>query len=274
MLFPHGKWLQCPPTFFDVEYEINPWMDIEVPPDKVRAPEQWKNLHHTLIRLGAYIEYVEPTRGNPDLVFTANAGLVRGKKVVMSRFKYKERQGEEPIFRKWFEHNEYSLFEVTKGAFEGEGDALFAGDTLFCGFGFRSDPQVYEEVTSILNVRQAVLCELQDNRFYHLDTCFCPLSESKAIFVRSAFSEESLKEMEKHIELHEVSNNDAERFVCNAMVLGTDVVLPAGCEETYKLLSSLGYQAYPVNLDEFLKGGGSAKCLTLCLDRAAQESVQ
>ena len=267
MLFPHGKWLLCPPTFFDVSYEINPWMDVDVPPDKALAPEQWKNLHHTLIRLGAYVEYVEPTRGVPDLVFTANAGLVRDKKVILSRFKYKERQGEEPIFKKWFEHRGYQCFDVTSGAFEGEGDALFAGETLFCGYGFRSDPQVYDEVQSILDVKKMVLCELIDNRFYHLDTCFCPINESNAIFVRSAFTKESIQEMEKHIELHEVAEVDAERFVCNAMVLGTDIVLPAGCDATYSLLDSLGYTAYPVDLAEFLKGGGSAKCLTLRLDR-------
>ena len=266
MLFPHGKWLQCPPTFFDVEYEINPWMDLDIPPDKLKAPEQWKQLHHTLIRLGAFIEYIEPKRGNPDLVFTANAGLVKDRNVVISRFKHKERQGEEPLFRQWFEARGYSILEVSKGAFEGEGDALFSGETLFCGYGFRSDKEVYEEVGTLLSVDNLVLCELVDSRFYHLDTCFCPLGNGKAIFFPEAFTADSIKRMESEIELHAVVREDAEQFVCNAMVLGTNVVLPALCDETYELLAKLGYQSYPVNLSEFLKGGGSAKCLTLRID--------
>lgn len=267
MLFPHGTWLLCPPTFFDVSYEINPWMDLRITPDKVRAPEQWKNLHHTLLRLGAYIEYIEPARGNPDLVFTANAGLVRDLTIVMSRFKYKERQGEEPIFRQWFENRGYQIVDITKGSFEGEGDALFAGETLFCGCGFRTDAEVYQEVAEALGVEKTVLCELADPRFYHLDTCFCPLDASRAMFVPSAFTKDSIQRMEQNIELHAVPSEDAERFVCNAMVLGTNIVLPSFCTGTYALLDSLGFKAYPVQLDEFLKGGGSAKCLTLRIDR-------
>ncbi len=267
MLFPHGTWLLCPPTFFDVSYEINPWMDIDVPPDKVSSPEQWKNLHHTLIRLGAYVEYIEPTRDNPDQVFTANAGLVKDKKIVLSRFRHKERQGEEAVLQRWFEHRGYEIITVPKGSFEGEGDALFAGNTLFAGYGFRSDRTVYDFVAKSLGINDVVLCELKDPRFYHLDTCFCPLDERRAIFVETAFSKESITEMEKRIELFPVPQEDAEHFVCNAVVLGTSVVLPAECERTYSLLGSLGFTGYPVNLAEFLKGGGSAKCLTLRIDR-------
>ena len=267
MLFPNGTWLLCPPTFFDVEYEINPWMNVEVTPDKVRAPEQWKTLHHTLLRLGAYVEYIEPARGKPDLVFTANAGLARGNKLVLSRFRHKERQGEEPIFKKWFEHHGFEVVSVPNGTFEGEGDALFAGPKLFCGYGFRSDRSVYDFVAAELNVTQTIHCELINPRFYHLDTCFCPLNEKYAIFVESAFSKDSIARMEQHIELHPVTPDDAQHFVCNAVVLGQDVVLPAECDATYALLKELGFNPYPVHLGEFLKGGGSAKCLTLRIDR-------
>jgi N-dimethylarginine dimethylaminohydrolase len=31
------KVLLCPPTYFDVEYEINPWMHKEVRPDKKKS---------------------------------------------------------------------------------------------------------------------------------------------------------------------------------------------------------------------------------------------
>ena len=268
MLFPHGTWLLCPPKFFDVEYEINPWMDVNRAPAATLAANQWKNLHHRLIRLGAYVEYIEATKGNPDLVFTANAGLVKGDKFVLSKFKHPERQGEEPLFKDWFAKRGYEVIELkSDGYFEGEGDALFAGDTLFCGFGFRSDAEVYKEVADALDVKNTVLCELIDSRFYHLDTCFCPLNENQAIYHKDAFSPASIAEMEKHIELFAVDEQDAKRFVCNAVVLGKQVVLPAECESTYDLLASLGYESSDVILKEFLKGGGSAKCLSLRIDR-------
>ena len=266
-LFPHGKWLLCPPTFFDVSYEINPWMDIDVPPDKQQAPEQWKMLHHTLLRLGAYIEYIEPQRGNPDLVFTANAGLVKGRKIVLSRFKHPERQGEEPLFHHWFESRNFEVVNIKDGSFEGEGDALFVGETLYCGYGFRSDKAIYSQVAKLLDVDSLVLCELADPRFYHLDTCFCPLDEHNAMFYPGAFTKESIREMEKKATLHPVTEKDAINFVCNAVVLGHSIVLPAKCDDTYDMLAKIGFESFPVNLSEFLKGGGSAKCLTLKIDR-------
>jgi N-dimethylarginine dimethylaminohydrolase len=81
-----------------------------------------------------------------------------------------------------------------------------------------------------------------------------------------AFNAPDLALLEQSIELIRVPPEDAVQFVCNAVVLGTDVVLPAGCTATYKALASRGYTAYPVALSEFIKAGGAAKCLSLKLD--------
>lgn len=265
-LFPHGRWLVCKPKDYDVRYQINPWMDLSKTPEKALAASQWMNLHHHILRLGGWLEYVDHASGWPDMVFTANAGLVRGKDFVLSKFRYKERAGEEPHFRDWFHGAGFKVFEVSKGAFEGEGDALFAGDTLFCGYGFRSDRAAHEEVAALLNVKKLVAVQLQDPRFYHLDTCFCPLTPKLALVHPGAFNPSDLALLESSIELIRVPPEDAVHFVCNAVVLGTDVVLPAGCSSTYKALESRGYTAYPVALSEFIKAGGAAKCLSLRLD--------
>ena len=91
-LFPNGRWLLCRPDDYDVRYKINPWMDPSIVPEKQVAVKQWENLHHHLLRLGAWIDYVTHEDGLPDMVFTANAGLVRGRDVVISRFRHQERQ--------------------------------------------------------------------------------------------------------------------------------------------------------------------------------------
>ena len=44
----------------------------------------------------------EPVAGLPDLVFTANAGLVDGSRFVVSRFRHQERRGEARYDAKWF----------------------------------------------------------------------------------------------------------------------------------------------------------------------------
>ena len=249
-----------------MRYQINPWMDLSQTPEKELARTQWNNLHHHIIRLGGWLEYVDHADGWPDMVFTANAGLVRGKDVVLSKFRHPERAGEEAFFRQWFETNGFTVHGVTRGAFEGEGDALFAGKKLFCGYGFRSERAAYEEVASLLGVSELIPVQLQDPRFYHLDTCFCPLTPTLALVHPGAFNEQDLKQLERTIELIRVSAEDAVHFVCNAVVLGTDVVLPAGCAATYEALEKRGFTAYPIALSEFIKAGGAAKCLSLKLD--------
>lgn len=266
-LFPHGRWLVCKPVDYDVRYKINPWMDPSRVPDKAKAAVQWNNLHHHLIRLGAWLEYVKHEDGLPDMVFTANAGLVVGKTVILSRFRYAERKGEERFFREWFEARGYTVLTVDSGDFEGEGDALYAGETLFCGYGFRSDESVCDELKALLDVKKVVAVKLVDARFYHLDTCFCPLTPKLALIYSGAFSPEDVEKLGREIELIRVPESDALQFVCNAVVLGTNVVVPAGCQETYNLLSQRGYTSYPVELSEFIKAGGAAKCLSLRLDQ-------
>lgn len=238
-------------------------MDVSKTPDKLRASQQWMHLHHHLLRLGAWVEYVEHAKGVPDMVFTANAGLVKGKDAVLARFRYKERQGEEPYFRKWFEQHGYTVHELSNVAFEGEGDALFAGEVLFMGHGFRSDLAAADQLGKALHVKQVVPLKLVDPRFYHLDTCFCPLSPKLAMLFPGAFVAEELTQIEQHVEVIPVPEIDAAKFVCNAVVLGQDIVLPAGCPDTYALLEARGYRCHPVELSEFIKAGGAAKCLTL-----------
>jgi N-dimethylarginine dimethylaminohydrolase len=254
-----------------VRYKINPWMDTDRVPDKAKAVSQWNILHHTLLRLGAWIEYVEHQSGLPDMVFTANAGLVLERQIVLSRFRYAERKGEERFFQEWFEQHGYTVIKVQQGDFEGEGDALFAGDTLFCGYGFRSDEVACQEVAQLLGVRKLIAVQLQDPRFYHLDTCFCPLTQNLALIYPGAFSAADVNKLEQEIELIRVPEGDALQFVCNAVVLGRDVVVPAGCEATYQLLAARGYVAYPVELSEFIKAGGAAKCLSLRLDQKVKD---
>lgn len=262
-LFPNGRWLLCRPDDYDVRYKINPWMDPSIVPEKQVAVKQWENLHHHLLRLGAWIDYVTHEDGLPDMVFTANAGLVRGRDVVISRFRHQERQGEEPFFKAWFAAAGFTVHELSGVAFEGEGDALFVGDTLVGGCGFRSDEAAYPLVASLLGISAYVTVQLVDPRFYHLDTCFCPLNKDLVMLYPGAFAPESLRKLEQLGDVIAVTERDAAQFVCNAVVLGKDVVLPAGCKATYTQLEARGFTPHPVALSEFIKAGGAAKCLSL-----------
>ena len=239
-------------------------MDLGRTPAQARAKGQWRNLFDALSKLGVKVELVEQLPDQPDMVFTANAGLVKGKNFFLAHFRYKERQGEEAGFRKWFEERGYSVHTAQTGTFEGEGDALFSSpEVLFMGFGYRTDRSIAEELATALKIKNVVPCELIDPRFYHLDTCFAPITPNKAIFFPQAFTKDSIKRMEKQIELIAVPAEDALRFSCNAIVLEKDIVLPAGCSATETVLQGLGFHTHSVELDEYLKAGGAAKCLVL-----------
>src|SRR5437016_13965508 len=127
--------LMCPADYYGIEYEINPWMSRSRGSTREQALEQWRHLYETLIGLGVQVELMTPQPGLPDLVFTANAGLVFGRKFYSSRFRHEVRARETPHFDAWFATHGFDVHHLPPGTFfEGAGDALFCGPTLFAGY--------------------------------------------------------------------------------------------------------------------------------------------
>ena len=264
---PAPRILMCPPDHYGIEYEINPWMNRSLGAIRELAYQQWKTLRDTLVSLGVTVEMLDPRPGLPDLVFTANAGLVFDNRFFSSQFRHEVRGREAPHFDQWFAQHGYIVEHLPKGMyFEGAGDALFCGPTLFAGYRIRSDVLAHQYIARAIN-RQVLAVELVNPRFYHLDTCFCPLAPGEAIFHPAAFDAYGRKVLEGHIpNLIPVTEPEANRFGCNAVVIGKTVIVNTGCDRLVGDLRARGYESIQVELDEFLKAGGSAKCLTLRLD--------
>jgi len=257
----------CPPDFYGIEYEINPWMSRSRASDDARAREQWHALYELLLKLGCDVRLMQPVRGLPDLVFTANAGLVFRDRVFLPRFRHAARQGETPIDQHWFAGQGFITVPFPETwSFEGAGDALFCGETLFGGYLIRSDAAAMQWLSGQMGCRVIPL-QLVDDRYYHLDTCFCPLSPTEAIYFPPAFDEYGRKVLLENVStLVPVTAEEAARFACNAVVVGRDVVVNLGCPKLENDLARLGYEPHHTDLGEFIKSGGSAKCLTLRLD--------
>lgn len=257
----------CRPTYYTIAYEINPWMSLRRQANARRAAAQWQQLHRLLTRtLRARVDLLPPRAGVPDLVFTANAGLVNEHTLIRSNFRYPQRQREESIVERYFTRRGFRVATLNpRYRFEGEGDALWMGKTLLFGFRFRSDAPAHEELARILKARVLPL-ELIDRRFYHLDTCCCPLDAQTVLWFPKAFDRYGRRVVERLAETISVSETDAKRFVCNAIVLGRDVVMQTGISTSLSgRLKRRGFRVHEVNLSEFLKAGGSAKCLVLRL---------
>jgi N-dimethylarginine dimethylaminohydrolase len=257
----------CPPTHYGIHYEINPWMKTARQADHALAQEQWRALREHLVAAGATIEEVAPVEGLPDLVFTANAAMIFKRRAVISHFRYEQRQGEEEHFRRWLAADGFEVLETpNQFSFEGAGDALFCGDTLFAGYRQRSDALGHQQIGELLGVRVLPL-ELVDAYYYHLDTCFCPLTSGVAIYFPGAFDDYGRRVLAASVPtLIAVEEEEARSFACNAVVVGRTVVTNVGCPKLHNQLRAAGFTPAETPLGEFVKAGGSAKCLTLRLD--------
>jgi N-dimethylarginine dimethylaminohydrolase len=263
--------LMCPPEHFTVAYIINPWMHGNLRKiDNAVAKQQWRSLYDTLTDL-ATVRLVLPQPSSPDMVFTANAGLVKGRHFIVSRFRYPERQYEEPYFADWFMDRGYEVSLMPRDVpFEGAGDALFdrAADLLWMAHGHRSISEAREVLFERLGVDMVTL-RLVDQRFYHLDTCFCPLEGGFAMYYPPAFDDASRDSIERHVPAGKritISEEDALAFACNAVNIDRVVVVNRATAAFVKTLAKAGFEVVQTPLSEFMKAGGSAKCLTLRLD--------
>jgi N-dimethylarginine dimethylaminohydrolase len=224
-----ATFLMCPPRLYDVTYVINPWMAGNLhASSQSRAVAQWQHLYEAVSSI-ANVELIDPQPGSPDMVFTANAGLERNCTVAISSFFHPERQGEEPHFRRWFAAAGYTILDIPRATpFEGEGDALF----------------------------------------YHLDTCFAPLEDGSILYYPDAFDRASIERIEAFYPADKrilVTEADALRFACNAINVDQTIILNQVSGELSSQLEAKGFHVIQIQLSEFLKAGGAAKCLVMKL---------
>lgn len=261
------KILMCKPDYYGIKYEINPWMNVEVQSDYSIAVRQWENFYNILKQeLKADIRLVEPQKEVPDMVFTANAAVMRGNKAILSRFKHPERQKEEKYFAEWFRQNGYEVITLMKDMnFEGAGDALYLGSSLYAGYVPRTGISSHLYISELLGIH-VISLELTSKTFYHLDTCFCPLNDGYLIYYPGAFDSYANKVIENNVPQEKriiVNDEEASCFTCNAVNIGNAVVTNLTTKRFSEKLKEKGFRHFQTDLGEFMKAGGAAKCLTL-----------
>jgi N-dimethylarginine dimethylaminohydrolase len=233
--------------------------------NKALARRQWQNLHDIVAGL-ASVSLMEPVAMLPDMVFTANAGLIHKNEVIVPSFLHKERQPEAKLFERFFASHGYSVHHLQQGTiFEGAGDALF--DTqgkLWVGSGIRSEPQALDEIIAVFDVKAQGL-ELVDPHWYHLDTAFCPLPENRALAYAKAFSGTSVAALNEAFgaNIMWVSEQDAKNFACNAISIGNAIIMHKASAELKFALAQRGFEVVEADVSEFIKAGGACKCLIL-----------
>ncbi len=272
------KVMMVKPTYFDVTYVINPHMSGHVGMvDTIQAGNEWNSLLDGFKELGFEMVVLDGQEGLPDMVFCANQSLPfcdeRGdKKVIMGIMYTPERKEEVPFIEQWFRQNGYEVYHLDEkkvNAFEGMGDGIwhFKRQLLWGGYGIRTSFDAYEQISNILDV-PVIALELKDERFYHLDTCFCSLDEKSVLIYPNAFSTEGLSMIHALYEnVIEAGIDEAEKLLAvNAVAPdGKNVLIQRGCTDVNNKLLDHGFNVHEFSTDEFLKSGGSVFCMKLLL---------
>lgn len=273
--------LMTDPAHYEVSYQINPWMrpdawSADPAASRRAASAGWRNLKAALEGAGGVVHTTGGAEGLPDMVFPANAAVVLDGKALVARFRNPQRTGEETRFLAAFEDLKAKgvideVAQIAEGCFqEGAGDAIWdAGRRLFwVGSGPRSSPESVRAIADYFG-QATVHLPLASDRYYHLDTCFCPLSGGEILYYPPALTEGARAALAERVspdQLIEATDEDAQAFCVNAVCIGRTVIMAEPPAALRARLAERGYDVVPVDLGSFMLSGGAAYCMTLRLD--------
>ena len=271
------KVLVCPPDYFDVVDQKNPYMSKTLAVDRGKARTQWENFCNVLQQVGCELEIIKPVEGLEDMVFAANQVFVGekagyGKFVVPSRMVFPSRQSEVPYFSEWFRAHDYRIIDIAfeNDYLEGHGDLLWHpdGSCIYGGYGFRSTRGGIEKFTAAMSEMgiPVVPLELVDPYCYHLDTCLCPLNHEAALIFAGAFSADALASIHKQWKrVHLLAAEEAHHFMGNGVAINGRYITPGVTPQLETILREEGLTPLVVDTSEFEKSGGSCFCMKTLL---------
>lgn len=273
----HLEWgrhyLMCPPDHFTVEYAINPWMTPDQPVDHDLATRQWNGIVDAISEAGGRVSTISPHPDQPDMVFTANAGVVANGRFVPSHMRFSERGLEPELAATWAADNGYLVTPIVGGTFEGMGDGLPFRDRLIAGYGQRSNTAAWSEIHRSFGW-PVHMVELPDPRFYHIDLVFAPLSDRSAIIAPLGLTDAGLEALLAVVpDPILLIDEEATSFSANSIVVGDTVISPAASPRLVDELERRGFRSVVTPVTEFLKAGGAVRCLTLPLDAEFGEGL-
>lgn len=259
--------LMCPPDYFEIEYEINAWMHQDNQPSELTAKQQWQQLYDTYTnQLGWDVKLIKPIKGLPDMVFATDCCVIIDDKIMLSSFRYPQRQPETEQFEKWFRENGYTNIKKAANLFEGGGDTMVFGDKIIAGHGFRSTPQAHKELADYFG-REVISLKIVDPRFYHMDTSLAVLDDKTVAYFPGAIDKASQEKLRVNVpNLIEATEEEAQGFGLNAVSDGKTVICSNESQSLLQKYKDAGFNVIGTPILEFRKSGGGVKCLTLELD--------
>ena len=256
--------LLCPPTYYDIKYEINPWMSKDNPIDKARAMEQYETLTYAYEQLGVNYDELAPDESVPDQVFTTDTGHAENKKFIKANFKYGERKKEADIAEAYFKEKGYDIHTLPSDIYFEGGDLIKFDDIYLFGHGKRSSKEAQKPIEEVLGV-ELIDVELPDDTFYHLDTCIAIITKNVVVANLNALTKDGIETLNHHFStVIPTTKKDNALMVCNLMNIGGNAVLTHGISNTLKDALRPHVELISTTpMSEYIKGGGSVHCVSL-----------
>ncbi|HEX5541362.1 MAG TPA: arginine deiminase-related protein [Micromonospora sp.] len=256
---------------FRIDYEINPYMHTEVQPDRAAAVAEHKAIVAAHRAAGRRVKFIASAPECPDMVFTANAAVVRGNRAVLG-YPPPERKAEIPYFQDWLLIHGFDVISAPY-PFSGQGDALACGNLLLAGYGLRTDRRMHAVLASELDYEVVSLCTVS-SRWYDLDLAVAVISPQALAYCPEALDEPSRRRLRGlGLDLIEVSVDEASRFALNLVSDGTTVTMTRGAPRLAAALRGRGLQVVELDTTELAKGGGGVRCTALTLDNPTAEEL-
>ncbi len=255
------------PKYFQIEYEINPWMHVNNRVEPSKAKEEFENLIKIYKKIGLKVLTIDPKPKLYDMVFTANCGFVINNKFIKANFRYPQRREEARFAKQFFKNNGFKIYELPEGIFfEGQGDLLYRDGEFYCGYGKRTSKNAIEYLEKIL-ASKINSFEVVNPYFYHFDTCFALLGNGRVIVNPDSFAKKDLQRMQEQFKkIIKVDGKKKEEafLACNIVAYKNHLIMGKGAGYNIKKeIEGEGFEIIETPMHEYLKSGGSVKCVTL-----------
>jgi len=228
-----------------------------------QAQQQWLKLTSLYSQLGIKVTTIKPKPDLPDMIFTADQGLIENSSVILANFRFKQRQPETKIYQQWFKKQRFKILTLPKNLYFEGGDVLKIGKKIITGYGFRTSYQTPQAISKLLKTPVTSL-RLINPYFYHLDTCLLALSPREAFYYPNAFDQASQKKLAQLFpKLIPFTKKEAFSLAANSISTDHQVIIPNSATTLAKKLGQLGYETFPTKVSEFIKAGGGIRCLTI-----------
>ncbi len=267
--------LLATPTY----YKIMPLSDIARDLyDKGAKPDQkvWLKEHAefegAFRDLGIEISWVEKL--SPELPWQASTrdfGVNTPDGVLVGRFRYQERKGEERVVKETLEELGETVLpkQITRGCVEGGDCFCLDENTLIIGNGNRSTYSGFENAREILAEygKRVFVVEFL-SKWNHLDVIFSPVTDKLAIVCKDAVPDYFTGFLDAlGWELIKVPAEHAYRNEINMLALGDDKVLSFKGNSLNKMLKARGLKVLDPDIRTFAAAGEGPHCLSFELER-------